>query len=91
MGFIAEKCELHPGKSVPKTVLFAVWRQYARATDAQFMTYDNFFNALYAAAGERFAAESAATTESRSRMCGASISRSSRRPNRSRLLADKYM
>ena len=51
MGFIAEKCELHREKSVPKTVIFAVWCEYAKATGAPFMTYDNFFNALYAATG----------------------------------------
>ncbi|MET4301129.1 P4 family phage/plasmid primase-like protein [Bradyrhizobium sp. RT9b] len=51
MGFIADECQLHPDKSVHKKDLFSAWREYERATNTPSITYDNFFNALYAAAG----------------------------------------
>jgi P4 family phage/plasmid primase-like protien len=51
MGFIAEKCDLHPDKVVPKNLLYWQWCTYAQDNGLYKYNKENFFEALYAAAG----------------------------------------
>jgi P4 family phage/plasmid primase-like protien len=51
LGFIEAKCELHPDKSVPKRVIYAHWCSYAEANGLYRFGIEQFFAALYAAAG----------------------------------------
>jgi putative DNA primase/helicase len=51
LGFIEAKCDLHPDKSVPKDVIYSHWCSYAAANGLQRLGNEQFFAALYAAAG----------------------------------------
>lgn len=51
LGFIEEKCELHPDKSVPKNVIYGHFCDYAGANGLYRLNKEHFFSALYAASG----------------------------------------
>jgi P4 family phage/plasmid primase-like protien len=51
LGFIEAKCELHPDNSVPKRVIYTHWCDYAEANGLYRYNSEQFFAALYAAAG----------------------------------------
>jgi hypothetical protein len=51
LGFLQDKCELHPDKSIPKDVIYGHYCRYAAANGLQRLGSGQFFSALYAAAG----------------------------------------
>lgn len=53
LAFIEAMCELHPDKSVSKRVIYDQWRRYAGMNGLQQLGSEQFFTALYAAAGGR--------------------------------------
>lgn len=53
MGFVAERCVLHPDRSVPKDVIYAHWVTYAADNGLFKLNKEHFFEALYAATGDK--------------------------------------
>jgi P4 family phage/plasmid primase-like protien len=51
LGFIEEKCDLNPDKSVPKGVIYMHWSDYCKANGLYQLNKEHFFSALYAASG----------------------------------------
>jgi len=84
LGFIAEKCDLHPDKSVPKNVIYAHWCEYAQANGLYKYAKEHFFSALYAAAGGKVHGGKPRSPDGRIPSCfGINMTGRSRTPTRS--------
>jgi P4 family phage/plasmid primase-like protien len=53
MGFVADRCELGPDKSISKDELYQEWSLYAEANGLFRLGKDHFYEALYAATGDK--------------------------------------